>query len=132
MIRRPPRSTRTDTPFPYTTLFRSFKSGVERILARAADAGRPVPVVPMALRGMWASMWSRRGTSIAGSRLDRLRVPRRFRAHVEVLAGEPADGHAAYAPSLEAQVRELGSETWSERERQHLWVWVVRDTSKKK
>src|SRR3546814_8520131 len=25
MIRRPPRSTRTDTLFPYTTLFRSFK-----------------------------------------------------------------------------------------------------------
>src|SRR3546814_16739961 len=23
MIRRPPRSTRTDTPFPYTTLFRA-------------------------------------------------------------------------------------------------------------
>src|SRR3546814_1387107 len=27
MIRRPPRSTRTDTLFPYTTLFRSTKSG---------------------------------------------------------------------------------------------------------
>src|SRR3546814_8090684 len=27
MIRRPPRSTRTDTPFPYTTLFRSLASG---------------------------------------------------------------------------------------------------------
>src|SRR3546814_12563234 len=26
MIRRPPRSTRTDTLFPYTTLFRSFES----------------------------------------------------------------------------------------------------------
>src|SRR3546814_16951011 len=26
MIRRPPRSTRTDTPFPYTTLFRSLDS----------------------------------------------------------------------------------------------------------
>src|SRR3546814_7921498 len=26
MIRRPPRSTRTDTLFPYTTLFRSFPS----------------------------------------------------------------------------------------------------------
>src|SRR3546814_8613202 len=26
MIRRPPRSTRTDTPFPYTTLFRSHRS----------------------------------------------------------------------------------------------------------
>src|SRR3546814_1601058 len=27
MIRRPPRSTRTDTLFPYTTLFRSLVSG---------------------------------------------------------------------------------------------------------
>src|SRR3546814_4252570 len=27
MIRRPPRSTRTDTLFPYTTLFRSFAPG---------------------------------------------------------------------------------------------------------
>src|SRR3546814_1643761 len=27
MIRRPPRSTRTDTLFPYTTLFRSLKCG---------------------------------------------------------------------------------------------------------
>src|SRR3546814_10058666 len=26
MIRRPPRSTRTDTPFPYTTLFRSSRA----------------------------------------------------------------------------------------------------------
>src|SRR3546814_7080759 len=28
MIRRPPRSTRTDTLFPYTTLFRSVRSSV--------------------------------------------------------------------------------------------------------
>src|SRR3546814_9758296 len=28
MIRRPPRSTRTDTLFPYTTLFRSFMARV--------------------------------------------------------------------------------------------------------
>src|SRR3546814_2331784 len=31
MIRRPPRSTRTDTLFPYTTLFRS--GGIEQIIA---------------------------------------------------------------------------------------------------
>src|SRR3546814_6747305 len=38
MIRRPPRSTRTNTRFPYTTLFRSFV--LERKpLAGAADAG---------------------------------------------------------------------------------------------
>src|SRR3546814_688494 len=37
MIRRPPRSTRTDTLFPYTTLFRSVP--VERILsARIAES----------------------------------------------------------------------------------------------
>src|SRR3546814_4186882 len=37
MIRRPPRSTRTDTLFPYTTLFRSgeFKYGVDDILSAA-------------------------------------------------------------------------------------------------
>src|SRR3546814_3483497 len=29
MIRRPPRSTRTDTLFPYTTLFRSFQRRLE-------------------------------------------------------------------------------------------------------
>src|SRR3546814_10831816 len=36
MIRRPPRSTRTDTLFPYTTLFRSV--GLEEALA-AGQAG---------------------------------------------------------------------------------------------
>src|SRR3546814_19779517 len=30
MIRRPPRSTRTDTLFPYTTLFRSGRSPMDR------------------------------------------------------------------------------------------------------
>src|SRR3546814_4783953 len=30
MLRRPPRSTRTDTLFPYTTLFRSLDRGAER------------------------------------------------------------------------------------------------------
>src|SRR3546814_9114977 len=34
MIRRPPRSTRTDTLFPYTTLFRSRVSGQKGTLAR--------------------------------------------------------------------------------------------------
>src|SRR3546814_10217176 len=37
MIRRPPRSTRTDTLFPYTTLFRS----VLRRQARLHERGRP-------------------------------------------------------------------------------------------
>src|SRR3546814_7092178 len=44
MIRRPPRSTRTDTLFPYTTLFRSCRQGRRRgrrqHLGGAAE-GRP-------------------------------------------------------------------------------------------
>jgi 1-acyl-sn-glycerol-3-phosphate acyltransferase len=80
----------------------TFKSGVERILQRASDAGRPVPAVPMALRGMWDSMWSHND-----SRLGRMRVPRRFRAHVEIVAGEPVAGDVATAASLEASVRAL-------------------------
>src|SRR3546814_1497093 len=31
MIRRPPRSTRTDTLFPYTTLFRSGRGGTQQV-----------------------------------------------------------------------------------------------------
>src|SRR3546814_8781631 len=39
MIRRPPRSTRTDTLFPYTTLFRSLSHGVSplRLFEQAAQ-----------------------------------------------------------------------------------------------
>src|SRR3546814_12109625 len=44
MIRRPPRSTRTDTLFPYTTLFRSYRGAgrpesnylMERLIDKAA------------------------------------------------------------------------------------------------
>src|SRR3546814_12892280 len=35
MIRRPPRSTRTDTLFPYTTLFRSLARGDGAVVAEA-------------------------------------------------------------------------------------------------
>src|SRR3546814_14854096 len=55
MIRRPPRSTRTDTPFPYTTLFRSglWAGGAWWSLAVAAtavEAGRDESIL---LGGRW-------------------------------------------------------------------------------
>src|SRR3546814_4166586 len=37
MIRRPPRSTRTDTLFPYTTLFRSCGAGITLVNASSQD-----------------------------------------------------------------------------------------------
>src|SRR3546814_1271255 len=49
MIRRPPRSTRTDTLFPYTTLFRSIGSltlpdGQIIVVITDAQAGRPYAI----------------------------------------------------------------------------------------
>src|SRR3546814_16642176 len=45
MIRRPPRSTRTDTLFPYTTLFRSKfvleYTGADAVMIGRAAQGRP-------------------------------------------------------------------------------------------
>src|SRR3546814_13428590 len=42
MKRRPPRSTRTDTLFPYTTLFRSIKDEITHVLY---DQTRRTPIV---------------------------------------------------------------------------------------
>ncbi|HET6912022.1 MAG TPA: MFS transporter [Rhodanobacteraceae bacterium] len=75
----------------------AFRPGIEKILAQ-----RPVPVVPLALRGLWHSMWSRRD-----SKLGRARLPRRFRARIALLAGSIVDGAATSAADLEQRVRQL-------------------------
>src|SRR3546814_9593236 len=51
MIRRPPRSTRTDTLLPYTTLFRSERRGVNARTACAACSADAGPVGVAAPRG---------------------------------------------------------------------------------
>src|SRR3546814_4644099 len=82
MIRRPPRSTRTDTLFPYTTLFRS--SGRARILSRRSPprARREHPPRPSRLqpqraaqcRGLWPAR-TRRFPSLLRRALRRDRRP---------------------------------------------------------
>jgi len=59
-------------------------------------------VVPMALTGMWTSMWSKRD-----SQLRRLRAPRRLRAAVGLIADAPLPAAEATAAVLEAKVRAL-------------------------
>src|SRR3546814_13554525 len=49
MIRRPPRSTRTDTLFPYTTLFRSEAPALQ--LGQGAGLLNPDPVADLGLVG---------------------------------------------------------------------------------
>src|SRR3546814_6332571 len=62
MIRRPPRSTRTDTLFPYTTLFRSQQRGLAGAVAAEDGDGlagldRQVHVAqrPVLVSGSWAA-----------------------------------------------------------------------------
>jgi 1-acyl-sn-glycerol-3-phosphate acyltransferase len=75
----------------------TFRPGIERILA-----ARPVPVVPIALRGLWGSVFSRKDSA-----LGRMRLPRRFRARIEVVIGAPIPPGQVSAPLLEQRVREL-------------------------
>ncbi len=77
-----------------------FRSGVEKILA-----ARPVPVVPMALCGLWGSIFSRRD-----SLLGRARLPRRFWSKIELVAGHAVPPSEASAALLETKVRALRGE----------------------
>jgi 1-acyl-sn-glycerol-3-phosphate acyltransferase len=73
-----------------------FKSGIERIIER-----RPVPVVPLALKGLWGSFFSRSG----GAAMKKL--PRRFWSRIALVAGEPVPASEASAERLQARVAEL-------------------------
>src|SRR3546814_3403874 len=59
MIRLPPRSTRTDTLFPYTTLFRSSRAPPDRVPARPRDRD---PSARGTAADRWPKVWSRQGT----------------------------------------------------------------------
>jgi 1-acyl-sn-glycerol-3-phosphate acyltransferase len=76
-----------------------FKRGVEKILER-----RSVPVVPMALRGLWGSFFSHRGGKGMG------RLPRRFWSRIEVVVTAPVPGNAASATGLQKIVSGLRGE----------------------
>jgi len=76
-----------------------FRPGVERILAR-----NPVPVVPLALRGLWGSFFSRRyGTAM-------MSIPRRFLSRIALVAGHPIPGENVSAVKLQQAVAELRGE----------------------
>ncbi|MES1924957.1 MFS transporter [Salinisphaera sp. T31B1] len=73
---------------------REFRKGVERVVART-----PVPVVPMALRGMWGSWFSRSsGQAMSG-------WPRRFWSRIELIAGAPVAAQRVNADDLQRRVQ---------------------------
>src|SRR3546814_3648450 len=60
MIRLPPRSTRTDTLFPYTTLFRSWGEPAKPQLRHSREGGNPEPQRPrIAVQDLLSSSASR-------------------------------------------------------------------------
>lgn len=73
-----------------------FRNGIEKIIAR-----NPVPVVPMALRGLWGSFFSHKdGKALA-------KLPKRFWSPVELVAAAPVTPEAVSAPSLQSTVQAL-------------------------
>lgn len=73
-----------------------FKNGVDKILA--AD---PVPVVPMALRGLWGSFFSHKDSTAM------TRLPRRFWSKVELVAGDAVAPDQAKPALLQDKVQAL-------------------------
>lgn len=75
-----------------------FRPGVEKILK--AD---PVPVIPMAIKGLWGSYFSRQQKGIL------LKWPRKLFAKVELIASEPVPASQASAKRLQEIVEQLFS-----------------------
>jgi 1-acyl-sn-glycerol-3-phosphate acyltransferase len=78
-----------------------FKQGVRKIVERT-----PVPVIPMALRGLWGSVFSRYGGA-AFSRPVEARLRRGLRSRVELVVGEPVPAEAVSPELLMARVAAL-------------------------
>ncbi|GAB6263104.1 MFS transporter [Photobacterium sp. CCB-ST2H9] len=76
-----------------------FMRGIDLILKRS-----PAPVLPMALKGLWGSYFSREG----GRAL--LKWPKRFWSRVTIVAGEPLDAHEANSTTLRETVIALRGE----------------------
>jgi 1-acyl-sn-glycerol-3-phosphate acyltransferase len=73
-----------------------FKPGIERIIERS-----PVPVYPMALRGLWRSFFSRSGGRAF------LKLPRGIYRRIELVVGEPVAPEDVSAADLQARVARL-------------------------
>ncbi len=73
-----------------------FRPGIENIIEK-----NPVPVIPMALHGLWGSFFSHK-EGFAFSTL-----PKRFWSRVKLIVSEPRTPDSVNAESLEQQVREM-------------------------
>ncbi|MFQ6021711.1 MAG: MFS transporter [Acidiferrobacterales bacterium] len=75
---------------------RPFRPGIERIIER-----NPVPVVPMALRGLWGSFFSRKGGPAMRA------PPTRFWSKIALVVGAPVPAQTVNATGLQELVLTL-------------------------
>jgi 1-acyl-sn-glycerol-3-phosphate acyltransferase len=75
---------------------RTFRDGVERIIER-----RPVPVIPMALKGLWGSAFSRHRSNIV------YRLYKGFRSCVGLVVGEQVEPEKVSVKMLQDRVQKL-------------------------
>src|SRR3546814_3571494 len=90
MIRRPPRSTRTDTLFPYTTLFRARDSTLPTPRPRAAVGGRPP------FRAMMRSTTNRESAGMSWHHGDLLDGVARSEEHTSELQSLMRNSYAVF------------------------------------
>src|SRR3546814_2724944 len=113
MIRRPPRSTRTDTLFPYTTLFRSDGGVIAQIWVRDGDrvkAGDPLIRFDTTVTAA--------GASLSETSLDQLLAKgahlRAERDGLLAIAFPLALAHRSYASARRGMAGERSAEHTSE------------------
>ena len=75
---------------------RTFRPGIEEIIKRT-----PVPVIPIALQGLWGSFFSRKDGAAM------MKMPRRFWSKIGFRVGTPVAAASADRELLEVRVREL-------------------------
>lgn len=76
-----------------------FKTGIEKIIEQD-----PVPVIPMALKGLWGSVFSHKGSKALS------RLPRRFWSRVELVASDAIPPQEVSALDLQHRVAQLRGE----------------------
>src|SRR3546814_11958684 len=110
MIRPPPRSTRTDTLFPYTTRFRSFPLVVKPVMS-SSGKGQSTVRNAAAIDAAW-------DYAAAGMRGDRLRVIAEafidFDYELTLLTVRHKDGVAFCPPIGHRQARGDYPESWQQ------------------
>src|SRR3546814_16323611 len=134
MIRRPPRSTRTDTLFPYTTLFRSYAGGTEQTVTFTITLAPPADSdldVASTLAGLDLAVSA---TARDGALVSDPTGPIAIDVNVDAVADavtvsiavqDGDDANSSFAIGQTGKIPEIGRASCRERGGQAGWIPVV-------